>query len=159
MGRKNQNHRDTAKGVDKAKVPEHLKYINVLYTFKKQNQILLYTHQHTLLTIFHMNRVQCNTVVRWHFEIYFSVCNPHPHPHLQLVCFTVLRFRIDSSLFRLRRMVWKRILCHRILLLKMACWHVGESCGDGRQGFTPQWKRQCQLNITFNFLVLWSPGY
>lgn len=42
---------------------------------------------------------------------------------------------------------------------EMARWHVGESGGDGGRGFTLQWKWQCQLNITFNFLVLWSPGY
>lgn len=107
-----------------------------------------------------------NTPVRWHFEIYFSLCKtstpPHtPHPaclfHSTVLCDWQLTLQVEEE--GLKREFRVTEPSSSPAAGEMACWHGGESGGDGGRGFTLQWKWQCQLNITFNFLVLWSPGY
>lgn len=129
---------------------------------------LIHTARYTGLSVFHFTRGRCATLMRWHFEISFSLLPPNVKLSPLACVFTALRLQIDRPLpGRLVASRPERKFVHSLPSLtcrkreSLACGRAAVTAAAATWGRGPwprQWKWQCQLNITFNFLVLWSPG-
>lgn len=52
----------------------------------EENRYVIYTDRDTVRTTFHFTRVRCTTLLRWHFEIYFSLRKTFPCLSLSQCC-------------------------------------------------------------------------
>lgn len=127
---------------------------------KKKNRYVIYSDRYTVLTMFHFTRVCCTTPMRWHFEIYFSQRKTFPSFSVSQCCALRLTACFLGSRGGFERKFTLATLLPSLHLQQVRWPGVWErDVAMGGRDFTVQRKWQCQLNITFNFLVLWSPGY